>query len=45
VTYTVLWTDEAEQRLASLWMDAADRNAITDAANAMDKLDMPTQSR
>jgi plasmid stabilization system protein ParE len=38
VKYTVLWSPEAENRLAELWNSASDRKAVTDAANAMDRL-------
>jgi hypothetical protein len=36
MTYTVVWKPEAERRLATLWTEAADRKAITEAANAID---------
>ena len=36
--YTVLWSPEAEKRLAALWLAALDRKALTDAANAIDRL-------
>ena len=35
--YTVLWAGEAEQRLAALWNKATNRQAITTAADAIDK--------
>jgi hypothetical protein len=35
--YTVLWVPGAEQRLAELWMDATDRDAITKASHAIDQ--------
>ena len=34
--FTVLWSSDAEQRLAQLWIDAADREAITSAAHEID---------
>jgi mRNA-degrading endonuclease RelE of RelBE toxin-antitoxin system len=37
VRYTVTWKPEAERRLAELWMNASDRNAITEAANEIDR--------
>jgi hypothetical protein len=36
--YTVLWTPAAEQNLAAVWVDADDRNALTSAANTIDRL-------
>jgi hypothetical protein len=36
VSYTVLWTREAEQELAAIWMSAADRATITEAARFLD---------
>jgi hypothetical protein len=34
--FTVVWTPEAEQHLAAIWIAAADRNAVTRASNAID---------
>jgi hypothetical protein len=34
--YTVVWSPQAEGRLAQLWTDAANRQAVSDAANAID---------
>jgi hypothetical protein len=34
---TVLWRPVAEQRLAAIWMSANDRNAVTQAAHAIDE--------
>lgn len=34
--YTVTWTPSAERDLALLWMQAADRQALTAAADAID---------
>ena len=36
--YTVLWLPDAEQRLASIWIEANQREAITKAANEIDEL-------
>lgn len=36
MNYTVVWQHTAEQKLAELWTQAADRNAITAAANTID---------
>jgi hypothetical protein len=36
--YTVLWTPNAEGRLARVWVDASDQNAISFAANTIDGL-------
>ena len=36
--YTVLWSRVAEERLAFHWTDASNRQAVTEAANAIDKL-------
>jgi hypothetical protein len=33
-----LWTPAAEQELAAIWMEAADRDTITSAANTIDDL-------
>ena len=38
MTFTVVWRPEAERALASIWNDAADRQAVTDAADAIDAL-------
>jgi hypothetical protein len=35
--YTVLWAREAERHLATLWTESEHRQAITEAANAIDK--------
>jgi mRNA-degrading endonuclease RelE of RelBE toxin-antitoxin system len=35
--YTVLWRPLAEQQLAQLWLDAADRDATASAADFIDK--------
>jgi plasmid stabilization system protein ParE len=37
MNFTVVWKPEAERRLATIWTDAADRNAITRAAAAIDE--------
>jgi plasmid stabilization system protein ParE len=36
--YTVLWTPAAQQDLASVWLNAADRAAVTAAASIIDQL-------
>ena len=36
--FTVLWTPAAEQRLAAVWIDAADRQSIVEAAAKIDTL-------
>ena len=38
MTFTVVWRPEAEQALATLWNTAVDRQAVTDAADAIDLL-------
>ncbi len=37
MNYTVLWSRVAEQRLAAIWNSARSRQAVTDAANAIDR--------
>src|SRR2546423_960136 len=34
--YTVIWKPPAEERLAEIWLDSADRNAVTAASDAID---------
>jgi plasmid stabilization system protein ParE len=36
--YTVIWKPSAEARLAQIWTEAHDRNAVALAANALDRL-------
>jgi hypothetical protein len=36
--YTVTWWPEAEAELANLWLSSADRKAISDASNQIDRL-------
>ena len=38
MTYTVVWRPSPESALAEIWTSAADRQAVTDAANAIDAL-------
>jgi hypothetical protein len=38
VRFTVTYLPSPEQDLASIWVNAADRQAIADAANAIDAL-------
>jgi len=35
--YTLVWTPTAEDDLATIWMDAPDRNAVTGAARKVDE--------
>ena len=37
VRFTVVWKPEAERRLATIWTEATDRNAVTRAAGAIDQ--------
>jgi hypothetical protein len=34
--YTVTWLKGAQNHLATIWVDATDKQAVTDAANAID---------
>jgi hypothetical protein len=36
--YAVIWIPNAEQRLASIWLTASDRNGVTAAAHQLDQL-------
>jgi len=36
--YTVIWTPSAEQHLADVWLNAADRVAVTSASQSVDHL-------
>jgi hypothetical protein len=36
--YTVVWLPGAEQELADLWLDSAERADVTDASNRIDRL-------
>jgi len=36
MTYTVVWVPSAERRLAELWNQATDQQAITDSSNRID---------
>ena len=38
MTFTVTWSGNAESRLARLWTNAPNRNAVTNAANAIDAI-------
>jgi hypothetical protein len=38
MSYTVVWLPVAENQLARLWTNFADRQAIADAADALDDL-------
>ena len=34
--YTVVWPSSVRDELAAVWLDASDRNAVTEAANSID---------
>ena len=36
--YTVVWTTKAERRLAKIWLEAANKAFVTNAANEIDRL-------
>lgn len=36
--FTVVWTPAAEQDLAAMWINAGDRNAVSLAANGIERL-------
>jgi hypothetical protein len=36
VKYTVIWLPDAQDQLAELWMNATDRQTVSDAANQAD---------
>jgi hypothetical protein len=36
MNFMVVWSPEAEQHLAAIWLAAIDRNAVTRASNAID---------
>jgi plasmid stabilization system protein ParE len=38
MNFTVVWRPSAEERLAEVWLDAADRQGIADAANTIDAI-------
>jgi plasmid stabilization system protein ParE len=38
MNYTVVWTPTAEKDLAAVWLKAEDRQAITSAADTIDRL-------
>jgi hypothetical protein len=37
MNYTVVWKPEAERRLATIWNQSTDRNAIAKATHVIDK--------
>ncbi len=37
IRFTVVWHPEAEDELASIWLDAADRQSVALAVNAIDR--------
>jgi plasmid stabilization system protein ParE len=38
MSYTVVWKPAAEEELARLWCEAADRDSLAAAANTLDRL-------
>jgi hypothetical protein len=38
MTYTVTWKPSLKQELANIWLAADDKRAVTEAADAIDKL-------
>jgi hypothetical protein len=38
MNFTVIWSEAAVQDLARIWMNATDRNAITQASNEIDRI-------
>ena len=38
MNYTVIWRPAAERKLANIWTSADDREAVTEAADAIDTL-------
>lgn len=38
MSFQVLWKPTAERALATLWTDSPDRDAVADAADAIDRL-------
>ena len=38
MNWTVVWTTSSQNHLATVWMDAADQQAVTLAANAIDSI-------
>lgn len=37
MNFTVIWTPEAEQQLAAVWLAAADQSAVSRAAHAIER--------
>lgn len=37
MSYTVSWTPLAQNQLAGLWLDATERDRLTEAANSLDE--------
>ena len=37
MTFAVSWTDQAVNKLAVAWLNSPDKNAVTDAAAAIDR--------
>jgi hypothetical protein len=38
MNYTVKWTDQADQQLANIWLNAPDKDAVTAASNRIESL-------
>ena len=38
IRFTLIWSNEAQDQLAQIWLDAPDRKSINDAANRIDAL-------
>jgi hypothetical protein len=36
IRFTVVWHEDAQNRLAQVWMDSRDRNAVTEATHIID---------
>jgi mRNA-degrading endonuclease RelE of RelBE toxin-antitoxin system len=36
--YTVVWSQEAQDQLADLWLDSPNRQAVTRASDAVDRM-------
>jgi hypothetical protein len=45
--YTIVWTDKATNELAEIWLQSANRSAVTDATNTLDRVlaDNPLSDR
>ena len=38
IRYTVVWHDDSKSQLAQAWIDATDRQSVTQAADAIDAI-------